>query len=504
MIVADRDVAWPFLLAASRTSAYRLIVAPDFMLARRAALGALRASPEHLAGAASRVALREVDSSDGRFCILYRVTGDRMRDFGFGGDEAVTDQNGRRIDVFEGLVFRRDRAEGTWPAIGCADLNRAHDLVRDHYRGFWTQDGHVRTTGSACFPVTGRGGTVRPTVLPPWHEEEPLPRPGGQIPMIAAACQQPARPEEPPADEGTEDDRTPPRAVADPRRTPPRRTRGLIIAVAAVVACAAAGGFAWAQSKAPPVLRPAGLRVGSSGETSIELDWAGPATGPAPERYLIVLTLGLGGKKEFLIPGTRTSYPVTGLTPATSYSVRLTAIRGGVSSPESAALAASTVTPQPSQGLLAGRWLVRYALTFTSFDRGIFTQSPTSRASWDIAPTCESGACQELTLSGTVGGGAQAIKFRLPLHRSDGSYLGTGRDLSEVCVGDSKRPIRALDTLNVEIHATRAGPDAGVWTVTAWRGSLEVDIPAVHYKPKDENKPVASCPGGTITFSVAS
>jgi hypothetical protein len=42
-----------------------------------------------------------------------------------------------------------------------------------------------------------------------------------------------------------------------------------------------------------------------------------------------------------------------------------------------------------------------------------------------------------------------------------------------------------------------------LWTVTAWAGSLEVDIPAVRYQPKDAEKPTASCPGGTIYFSVA-
>ena len=484
MIVADRAVAWPFLLAASRTSAYRLVVAPDFMLARRAALGALRASPEHLVGAVPRVAAREIDSSDGRFRIVYRVTDARMRDFGLGGDNPVTDRRGRRIDIFEGLVFRHDHEERRCPAVGCADLDRVHDLVRDDYQRFWSQDGRVRTTGSTSFAVTGRGGTVRPTVLSPWREQEPLPRP----------------------EEGTGADHLPQPAAADPRPEPPRRTRGVIIgtaAIAAIAACAAAGGLAWSQSKVPPVLRPAGLRVGSSQETSIELDWAGPATGPAPERYLLVLTIGRGDRREFLVPGTRTSYRVTGLTPATDYSVRLTAIRGGVSSPESTALPASTVTPLPSQGLLAGTWLVRYALTFTSFDRGIFTRGPTARASWDIRPACDSGACRELTLSGTVGGGAQRMKFTVPLRLSDGSYLGTGRDPSEVCVGDSAKPIRALDTLSFQIHATRAALDAGLWTVTAWAGSLEVDIPAVRYQPKDAKKPQASCPGGTIHFSVA-
>jgi hypothetical protein len=90
-----------------------------------------------------------------------------------------------------------------------------------------------------------------------------------------------------------------------------------------------------------------------------------------------------------------------------------------------------------------------------------------------------------------------------PLRLSDGSYLGTGRDPSEVCVGDSARPIRAVDTLSFQIHAPRAALDAGLWTVTAWAGSLEVDIPAVRYQPKDAEKPTASCPGGTIYFSVA-
>jgi Fibronectin type III domain len=528
--VADRAVAWPFLLAASRTSAYRLVVAPDFMATSRASLAALRAAPDHLTGTVSTVAVRDVDGPDGPFRVVYRVAGDRMRDFGLGGDEPVTDRSGRRIDVFEGLVCHPDPDRETWPAIGWSDLERAHDLVREDYRRFWSADGRVRATRSASFPVTGRGGPIRPAVLPPQpgeqDQEAPVitrswptaaapatvsaraslsgglaPSAGGQAP---SPCGQPPapggvrgdQPDEPPPVEPPLGKRAPdgrmPGGHRDPapQRKPQRRTRGLAIGVAALVVAAAAGGYAWSRSATAPVLRPTDLHVAASQPTSITLDWTRPATGPTPDRYLIAVNAGLAGQREIQVAGTATSYGLTGLMPATSYQVRLTAIRGGVSSPESAPLVARTTTPPPWQGLLTGRWLVRYA------------HSPTTRAWWDVTAGCDSGACQQLTLSGTVGGGAWAIPFSVPLTLSGASYRGSGRALGQVCVGDANRPIRARDTLTFTIDATQAGLSDGRWTVTGWQGSVEVDIPTVPYKDKSGRR--KSCAGGVLQFFVAS
>ncbi len=493
--------AWPFFLAATRTSGYRLVVAPDFMLGHSDALGALRASPEHLGGAASGTALREVDSAGGRFCIVYRVSDARLRDFGLGGDGPVTDHVGRRIDIFEGLVFRGFSEECARLAIGTADLDRVRDVAREHYQRFWSQPGPFRIHGSQPFAVTGRGPKVQLTMLPPWRDMESIFPGRGPVPAL------PAGPAEVPAD-GQPVDNGP--VVTEPlvpvaekhRRKLSRRTRGAAMGITAAIVCAAVGGVVWARSGTPPVLRPTGLRVGWSKETSMELDWAGPAAGPPPYQYRIVLDEDLDGKKVFLVPGTRTSYLVTGLTPATDYSFRVTAIRDRINSPESAPAPASTVTPLPWQGLLTGSWPVRYMVTDASSDQEIFVRGLASGASWDITPDCDSGACAEVTLAGRIAGRvSEAVHFAVPLRLSQGVYLGSGPDSLQVCPGYSAHPIRARDTLSFQIRATQAGLDAGLWKVTAWTGKVEIHIAKRSYTNwQGEN---AACPGGTIQFAVA-
>ena len=73
----------------------------------------------------------------------------------------------------------------------------------------------------------------------------------------------------------------------------------------------------------PPLLRPAGLVAGSSTTSSVAFRWAGPASGPPPDKYLILND----GKVIGSVPGTVTSYRGTGLAPATAYQFRVAAVR---------------------------------------------------------------------------------------------------------------------------------------------------------------------------------
>jgi hypothetical protein len=467
--------AWPFFMAATRASGYRLVLAPDFMLDHGDALGALRASPEHLEGTASRTALREVDSAEGLFCIVYRASGARMRDFGLGGDEPVTDHAGRGIDFFEGLVLWGGTEECARLTIGTADLDHVRDLARKHYQEFWGQHGSFRTYGSKPFPVSGRGLKVQPTVLSPWREPAPLPV--DREPIRLLPVQQPD---------------------ANRERKLPRLTRGVAIGIAAAMACAAAGGFIWSRQGTPPVLPPTGLRASRTEQTSVELDWARLLTGPHPDQYRIVLKSNRNETKVFHVPGTSNSYKVTGLTPATNYTFRMSAIQDGISSPESAAVRASTVTPLPTQGLLTGTWPVQYVVTEASSDQKIFTRGLTSIVSWNMTPSCASGACPEVTLSGAI---SRTLRFALPLRLSQGTYLGSANGQIEVCPGYADYPILTRTTLDFEIRATRAGLDAGQWSVTAWSGNVRISVS--HKKYHDAYGVTHTCPGGTIQFSVA-
>jgi Fibronectin type III domain len=469
---------WPFFLAATPTSGYRLVIAPDFMIGHKDVLGALRASPEHLAGTGSPVALREVDTAEGRFCIIYRVSTARMRDFGLGGDEPVTDQAGRHIDIFEGLVFQRSAEECAKLAVGTADLDRVRKLARDPYQRLWHQPGSFRLDGSKHFPLTGRGAGIQPALLAVPSAELPA----AQEAESSEAADCPAGKE---------------------RRKRSGSLRATAAGISALIACAAIGGIIWARSPAPPVLRPAALRIGWKGEGAIELDWAGPATGPLPTQYRVVLDQDGGWRQVFRVPGTRTSLWMTGLTPATTYSFRVAAIRDERVSPESGPLSASTVTPLPSQGLLRGSWPVRYQVTDASSHQNAFASGLISTASWDITPDCGSGACQEVTLTGMMAGRThQGLRFSVPLHLSDGSYLGSRPGSIEVCPGQSVSPVYASETIDFDLRATRAGLDGGLWQVSAWIGNVTISVSRASYRSATTWRRT-SCPGGTIQISVS-
>jgi Protein of unknown function (DUF2510) len=108
----------------------------------------------------------------------------------------------------------------------------------------------------------------------------------------------------------------PPPAIGPAAATPPPRRRRAwavpVIAVAALVALGLlAGLLIWAPWTSPPLLRPAGLTAGPSTTSSVTFRWSRPATGPPPDRYVILHDGQVAGS----VPGTVTSYRGTGLAP---------------------------------------------------------------------------------------------------------------------------------------------------------------------------------------------
>jgi hypothetical protein len=128
-----------------------------------------------------------------------------------------------------------------------------------------------------------------------------------------------------------------PATAQAPAAAPPRRRRRwpLVTLVAVIVVAALVGGLlVWAPWTPPPVLRPGGLAAGPATANSISFHWARPATGPLPDKYLILSHGTVAGS----VAGTATSYRHAGLTPASTYQYRVVAVRGGKRSPQSAAL----------------------------------------------------------------------------------------------------------------------------------------------------------------------
>ena len=109
------------------------------------------------------------------------------------------------------------------------------------------------------------------------------------------------------------------------------RAAGLIkrpavrIAVAALAFAVAVAATVYVIHPWPsPVQRPAGLTADQRGTTSISLGWSSPASGPLPDKYVILRD----GAVTATVPGNQDHFNDAGLAPATTYNFQIIAYRG--------------------------------------------------------------------------------------------------------------------------------------------------------------------------------
>jgi hypothetical protein len=223
-----------------------------------------------------------------------------------------------------------------------------------------------------------------------------------------------------------------------------------------VVACVAAGLVVWAPWTQPPVLRPAGLAAGPATANSISFHWARPPTGPLPDKYLILSD----GREAGTVAGTVTSYRQAGLTPASTYQYRVVAVRGGKRSPQSAALAVSTITPPVSQGRLQGLWNV-YAKTIRHTSRG-----RSGTLTWDFIPSCATGACAVVA---NVKDGKYS--FKVTLTPAGGVYRGNAVANFGPC-GSGGSAIPDPATVKFRMRVTNAVGEGQAWAAISLRGTM--------------------------------
>lgn len=248
-----------------------------------------------------------------------------------------------------------------------------------------------------------------------------------------------------------------------------RRRRWVVAGIALVIVAGLAGGLvAWAPWRVPPVLRPAGLYAGSATPDSASFTWSKPATGPLPDRYLILHD----GKVIGSVPGTVTAYRATGLHYGSSYEYQVAAVRGGVRSPGSQFVLVTTATPPVSEARLVGSSYVTVkilsSVNMTGPKHGSYNEP------WTISPVCPAGPCA-VRLSGVMNG----HHFKLTLTRAGGVYTGTGTGNSIVPCGTGSSAIPVTNTLTLRITLTGAQMDGQFWEAGSWRGSLLVTAPYV-------------------------
>jgi hypothetical protein len=245
-----------------------------------------------------------------------------------------------------------------------------------------------------------------------------------------------------------------------------RRRRRWTIGVAAVAAALGliAGLVIWAPWRPPPLLQPTGLAAGRSTISSVTLHWSGPATGPAPDRYVI---LNSDGRVIGSVPGTVTSYQATGLGPATTYWYQVAAVRGSKRSETSFLVPVTTSTPPVS----AARWQGSQTVTIKIVRGGAGLVGPKEwTESWLARPSCPSGPCA-VRLSGSLNG-----HFAMTLTRAGAVYQGKVTANVFPCgSGAYHFPIQSIVAIRITI--TTGQPDNRAWVASAWTGTMVVSSP---------------------------
>ena len=250
-----------------------------------------------------------------------------------------------------------------------------------------------------------------------------------------------------------------PAFASGPGTALPRRRRWPVVALVVVVVLGLAVGLlAWAPWTPPPVLRPAGLAAGQSTANSVSFRWSRPATGPLPDKYLILSDDTVAAS----VAGTATSYRQARLDPATGYQFRLVAVRDGKRSPESALLTLNTLTPPISRARLQGAWDVEVK------NVGPVRGGRNGTVSWYFSPVCKAGAC-EVILRGDAGGANQS--FTVKLTRTGRVYSGQTVASVHPC-GSGVDSIPDPTTLKIRLRVTGAVGQNQAWAVSTWAGTM--------------------------------
>ncbi len=266
----------------------------------------------------------------------------------------------------------------------------------------------------------------------------------------------------------------PPDGVADPSPgTGPgtssgrrRRRRGGFVVVAVVLLALVAGVLIWAPWRKPPLLQPTGLAAGARTTTSVVFHWSGPATGPSPDKYLILHN----GKVISSVPGTVTSFHSTGLAPDTAYRYRVAAVRGGKRSALSPVLRVNTKSPPLSAARWQGRWTVNIRIT-KGADALHGKGAKGWTEAWQAAPKCPAGPCTvRLT------GGLNRQTFKATLTRTGAVYTGTTKADVFRC-GNPPGSVPIKSTLTIRLTVTAAQPVNRAWLAGAWTGQMEISSP---------------------------
>ena len=217
---------------------------------------------------------------------------------------------------------------------------------------------------------------------------------------------------------------------------------------------------------------PVDLRTVAATVDSVTFQWSAPPDSPTPDTYNIIAA-GDGSTIDS-VPGSQTTYKLTGLDPASSYDFQVVAFWGDKHSAPSAELTATTATPAVSAARLSGSPDLQIKILTTG--GGSLTTGMSWSDSWTFTPACSTGPCATALAGDIAPPGFATHTFKLNLARNGAVY--TGKTVAHIThCGVEPNVVDVKDTVTVSITVKSGNADTGEWLASSWVGTLRIDAP---------------------------
>jgi hypothetical protein len=224
---------------------------------------------------------------------------------------------------------------------------------------------------------------------------------------------------------------------------------------------------------------PVSLAEGKATWTTATFHWSPSPLGPAPTAY----DIESAGSAVATVPGTVTSYNVTGLSPGHSYEYQVIAHWGNTKSDPSAAVTVSTLAPP-----LNGNEPVNLNTVSTPGGGASLKVGDHWSDNWLIGPHCTTSGCT-MTAHADLGAPGFAIKaFILGLHGSGAKYSGSTQTQISTC-----STVEDTNTVTLTVDPKGAVSN-GAWST--WTGTMTVSAPYTTVGNE-------FCPAQSWTFAVS-
>jgi hypothetical protein len=264
-----------------------------------------------------------------------------------------------------------------------------------------------------------------------------------------------------------------PRRMARIGRLPAALKKSRHVRIMAIIALAfavAGAGIVYVIHPWPyPLLRPTGLAADQRGANSISLGWSNPASGPLPDKYVILRD----GAVAATVPGNVNHFKDGGLAPATTYNFRVIAYRGRARSQSSLDVRAATQTPPLSEAVLSSPFTVTEKVESGASSVSGVKNGDTYHDVWQFTSNCTIGPCVM-----QVGGAVDGENFTAELKPDgDGTYTGTAHINDYYYCGDSTS--NTTDSTLVITVSALAAQAAGIqWQASKISGNVVWNIDA--------------------------